>query len=521
MTTQSIRQSLATSQRRIVPALFLLGPRPVGFAGSPAVPPPPPAGAAAGPPVAEFTGHPDGRLALGEISECASFFPERPEGSAMQWPPGRLGEVAKYLYCNAHSPVPEYAIATAIAFFAGICGRGWIVGRTGLNHDIVILGPSGSGKNIVESGTFNIARQLAGAPIAAFIFKGQMASAQGLLKRLVTHSCFVQLIGEVGKWYKAYSRCKPGDNIDQLFTEKLRLWESSGPDGASSGLIYSDSDKNVEGGVIAGVAHSTLGDSTPRAFYDSLKIEMWEQGFISRLWIIEYAGRHPEPNKRPLHELPKPVLDYLSNLVQEATKRSIGRQQAIELAPDAAEELRLFSETCREEIEDADGNETRLQLWVRAREKVLRLAGLCAVADNYIHPIIEVKHLSWAETMLLKTNQNIAVRLGDGSIGGDSDHAREKMVRDRCIRWLTSTRTNPKDESLRKQGIITRRFLQQEVSSLAAFRDHKFDAVTVLNLTLKSLVDQGYLSEVKKGEAKVDGQAVLGQCFRIIDNPRS
>lgn len=53
MTTQAIRQSLATSQRRIVPALFNTGPGPEGFAGGPAVPPPPPAnmpaGAAAGP----------------------------------------------------------------------------------------------------------------------------------------------------------------------------------------------------------------------------------------------------------------------------------------------------------------------------------------------------------------------------------------------------------------------------------------------------------------------------------------
>ncbi len=36
------------------------------------------------------------------------------------------GKVAQYLYCHSPSPVPEYAIAAAVGFFAGHCARGWI-----------------------------------------------------------------------------------------------------------------------------------------------------------------------------------------------------------------------------------------------------------------------------------------------------------------------------------------------------------------------------------------------------------
>src|SRR5690348_2466013 len=99
--------------------------------------------------------------------ELWDHFPEYPEyeggyEAKLRWPPGFLGQIAKYLYCHSPSPVPEYAIATAIGLFAGICGRAWVYSGTGLNHDIIVLGASGTGKNIVHQGTANIARQLSG-----------------------------------------------------------------------------------------------------------------------------------------------------------------------------------------------------------------------------------------------------------------------------------------------------------------------------------------------------------------------
>ena len=81
-------------------------------------------------------------------------FPEYPEYAKGRqrtpWPPGFVGKIAQYLYCHSPSPVPEYAIAASVGFFAGICGRGWIYSGTGLNHDIIVLGESGTGKNIVH-----------------------------------------------------------------------------------------------------------------------------------------------------------------------------------------------------------------------------------------------------------------------------------------------------------------------------------------------------------------------------------
>ena len=394
-----------------------------------------------------------------EDLERWQHFPEYPEYSKgierTPWPPGGLGQVAKYLFCHAPAPVPEYAIAAAIGFFAGICGRSWIYSGTGLNHDIIVLGESGTGKNIVHQGTANIANQLSGTPIATFIINAKMASAQALLKNLAANPCFLQLTGEVGKMYRAYAKSRHGDNIDQLFTAKLDLWERSGPDGSAVGILYSDADKNVETVGVSGIAHSTLGESTPAVFYGALNPDMMNDGLLSRLWIIEYEGADPAFNEHRLHKLPPPLQAYLANLTREAACRL--KQQPIDHTPEALAFIRQFSEECRDEKLNAGRDPAQRQLWVRAYEKVIRLAGLLAVADNYMFPKLTVAHVEWAAAMLRHANHTVQRRVCDGDISEDADHAREQMIVQRCKRWLSDQRKDSKEEGMRVNGFIPRR----------------------------------------------------------------
>lgn len=450
-----------------------------------------------------------------------NHFPEYPNYAKgverLRWPPGFVGQLAKYLYCYAASPVPEYAIATAIAFFAGICGRTWIYSGTGLNHDIIVLGESGTGKNIAHQGIANIANQLTATPIGTFIVNAKMASSQALLKNLASNPCFLQQIGEVGKMYRAYAKSKHGDNMDELFTAKLDLWERSGPDGSAVGILYSDSAKNVDTYGVTGIAHSTLGESTPAVFYGALNTDMMNDGMLSRLWIIEYEGEDPQFNEHRLQCMPEHWTQWLSGLVTEAGSR-LG-QQPIDHSPEAHALIRRFAEQCREEKLNAGKDAARRQLWVRAYEKVIRLAALMAVADNYIAPKIMVEHVEWALAALLLTNLNIQRRVCDGDIADDDDHNREEMVLQRCRRWLQEMRKDPKEEALRVNGIVPRRFLQQEVASKDIFKKHRLNATTAFNMTMKSLVDSGMLREVQKNES-AEKFGAHGQCWRVIELPK-
>ncbi len=430
------------------------------------------------------------------------------------WPPGFLGQLAKYLYCYSASPVPEYAIATAMAFVAGICGRGWIYSGTGLNHDIVVLGDSGTGKNIAHQGIANVANQLSNSSISTFIVNARMASAQALIKNVAANPCFLQLIGEVGKMYRAYAKSKHGDNIDELFTIKLDLWERSGPDGAAVGILYSDASKNVDTYGVVGIAHSTLGESTCATFYGALSTDMMNEGLLSRLWIVEYEGEDPAFNEHRLEKMPKRLVQYLSDLVGAASTRL--HQQPIDHTPEAYALIRAFGDRCKDEKLNAGRDPAQRQLWVRAYEKAIRLAGLIAVADNYITPCIQVPHVEWAIMAVDHANLTVQRRVCDGDISDDADHTREQMIIQRCVRWATEPRKDPKEERLRLLYLVPRRYLQQEVSGKDAFKNHRLGATTAFNLTIKSLVDGGVLLESDK--KALEELNIRSQCWRIMND---
>lgn len=445
-------------------------------------------------------------------------FPEYPEYAdghqRTPWPPGFIGKVAQYLYCHSPSPVPEYAIAAAIGMFAGICGRGWIYSRTGLNHDIVVLGESGTGKNIVHQGIANICGQLGGTPISTFIRNAKMASGPALIKNAAANPCFLQLIGEVGKMYRAYSKSKHGDTLDQLFTVKLDLWERSGPDGSAVGIMYSNAENNVETDGITGIAHSTLGESTPAVFYGALSTDMMNDGLLSRLWIIEYEGKDPEFNEHRLHAMPHEWIVYLSNLVRAAGCRL--NQQSVDHTQEAKASIEGFSQECRDEKANAGKDPAQRQLWVRAYEKVIRLAALLAVADNYLFPVVQVEHVEWAIGMLRHANLTVQRRVCDGDISDDADHAREQMILQRCRRWLAVQRKDPKEEKLRLRGVISRRFLQQEVCTKDLFKKHRLGATTVFNHTMKNLVENGYLVKISENRAWEEF-SMRAECWCVVD----
>jgi hypothetical protein len=267
---------------------------------------------------------------------------------------------------------------------------------------------------------------------------------------------------------------------------------------------------------VNGIAHSTLGDSTTKLFYGAITSTMMSEGLISRLWIIEYEGEDPEPNEHQQKKMPDAWVAYLSNMTRTAASRLLGLQQPVDHMPDALELLREFSDTCQDAKRNAGQDEARRQLWVRAYEKVIRLAALMAVADNYLFPRITVEHVEFAIHMLQETNLNMQRRICDGDISDDADHAREQMIMQRCLRWLSDPRKDPKEEKLRSMLLVPRRYLQQELSGKEAFKDHRLGATTVFNLSMRNLVDSGVLMLVDK-KVLDEQHNIRGECWRVLN----
>ena len=131
------------------------------------------------------------------------------QASPYSVPPGFLGELAQFIYGAAPRPVPEIALAGAIGLLAGIVGRAYNVSNPpiGLNQYVLLLAPTGTGKEAIANGYSALMKSIRSAvPASAdFIGPGEMASHQAVIKYMAGgQTSFVSLVGEFGitcnKW---------------------------------------------------------------------------------------------------------------------------------------------------------------------------------------------------------------------------------------------------------------------------------------------------------------------------------
>ena len=98
--------------------------------------------------------------------------------------------------------MPEIGLAGALGLVAGIVGRAYNISGTGLNQYVLLLAPTGTGKEAIASGIDKLMAQVIRTVPAAsdFIGPGEIASAQAIIKYMSKGpTSFVSLVGEFGR----------------------------------------------------------------------------------------------------------------------------------------------------------------------------------------------------------------------------------------------------------------------------------------------------------------------------------
>ncbi len=325
--------------------------------------------------------------------------PELPAVQAvpLSFPPGVAGQIAQFIYDSAPRPVPEVAVVGALGFLAGICGRQWQLPGSGLNVYLILVARSAIGKEAMLSGVSKLVLAISrDVPTASrFVDFTEYASGPALVKACVGNPCFVNVSGEIGRRIKGMSTARSTDPLSTLRTQMTNLYHKSTQDSTVGGIGYSATDNNVAS--VIGVSYSMIGETTPGTFLESLTTEMMEDGFMSRLTIIEYEGERPDRNRAPLAKPPAHLVGKLVALVSQADNlafknltQPVGRTESVAFTMDA------FEDECDQRIKASGTNESRRQMWNRAALKAARIAGLLAVADNYLTPCITDDHIDWA-----------------------------------------------------------------------------------------------------------------------------
>lgn len=443
-------------------------------------------------------------------------------GEQLEYPPGFCGAMARHIFDSSPRPMIEVAIITAIGLLAGICGKAYTVSSSGLNIYMVLVGRSGIGKEAMHSGVSGIILRIASAfPNAAhFIDFTQFASGPALNKAVASNTSFVNVWGEFGR--KLVRMANEGGNdavMQQLRTVMTDLYQKSGHKSIVGGLGYSDKEKNVAS--VSGVAYSLIGETTPETFYDALTDSMMSDGFLSRFTIIECLNDRPDHN--PNFEkvtMQGEMVEWLVRLCTSAynINNSGNEPCKVEMEEAAAEFLQGFNNKCDTEIRSTT-NESWRQMWNRAHLKVLRIAALLAVADNFSFPVVTIDHAKWAHKLVMRDIATLSRRIDSGDVGS-SDGTRENKVLALCKQYLTvplgAGYGIPKQ--MQDDGVLPRKFLQISTQRISCFTQHKLGQSTSLDLTVRSLIDGGYIMEVTKAEC-VQKYAFHGKCYRILNLP--
>jgi len=446
--------------------------------------------------------------------------PQAAPAQGLSWPPGLAGQIAYFIYQNAPRPVKEVAITAALGFLAGVCGKAFCIPQSGLNLYIVLIARSAIGKESMHSGMAALISAAAQRqpPVMRFVDFNDFASGPALTKAVAANPSFVNVSGEWGRKLKRLAMEDGRDTpMQQLRTVMTNLYQKSGPQSIVGGISYSSKENNI--GSVTGVAYSMIGESTPGTFYDSLTQGMMEDGFLSRFIIIDYLGERPPLNTAPLREPSKALGDAVADLCTHSMTL-LDRMETVMVSRTnaAAEMMQAFELECDAQI-NGTHDEMWRQMWNRASLKMMRVAALLSVADNWLNPVIDVPHIQWALELIRRDIAVMTKRITAGDIG-NGDDARERKL----VQVMREYLEEPVPEGygiadgIRQAAIIPRKYLQVRTSRQSAFSNHRLGATGALDQVIRSMCDSGYIMEMDKAKM-VEKHAFHGKAYRILHLP--
>ncbi len=437
------------------------------------------------------------------------------EQSVYSVPPGLIGQIAQFIYEQAPRPVAEIALAGALGFVAGIVGRAYNISGTGLNQYILLLAPTGTGKEAIAGGIDKMMNYVCKSVPAAkdFVGPAKINSEQALLKYLNRSSVsFTSVVGEFGIRIREMSAPNAAPHMANLLALFLDLFNKSGEGKVLHSSIYSDRDKNT--GDVLAPAMSIIGESTPEKFYEILSEGMIESGMLPRFNIIEYHGERPPLNNS--HSIAQPsfeLIEKLSTLCAHCLMlNSQHKAIHVQQTPEAKALFEQFDKHCDLNINSSD-REVRRHLWNRAHINALKLAALISTGCNPYDPLIDLNIANWAIDLIVSNVRNMLKRFDAGEIGIDNEETKQLTKTMQTVKefvlnpWSEVEKYAQGLSNLHRERIIPYSYLQRRLACVATFRKDKQGATNAIKRSIKTLIERGDLQEVGRATMTKDYQS--------------
>lgn len=427
-------------------------------------------------------------------------------------PPGLVGEIADFIYASAPRPVYEIALAGAIGLVAGIGARAFNVSGTGLNQYILVLAPTGTGKEAIHSGISKLIQNLKPTfpSIMDFVGPDEIRSDAALLKWIARQPVVLSIVGEFGLRLQQMSG--PFASPHELGLKKvmLDLFSKSGFGETLGAMAYADKEKNTE--VINSPCFTMIGESTPERFYEALDEKMISEGLLPRFTFIEYLGKRPPPNNdafkiQPSQELLQRFGSFAAHV---KTLMAAVTGTHVVMQPEAFALFEEFNDFCDAEINDPKARDVKRQFWSRAHLKAMKLAATIAIGVDWLNPSIDRQTAQWACDFIVEDVKTIMGRFESGDYGDSNPFASDELKQiDEAVSVFAKIVKGTPEEAerkygllpeLHKAGIITQTAISKALFQRASFRRDRLGSTNALKRTLQHLLDGDELREMPKSQ---------------------
>lgn len=447
-------------------------------------------------------------------------------------PPGLVGEIADFIFAAAPRPVHEIAFVGALGLVAGVAGRTFNVSGTGLNQYLMLIAPTGTGKEAISRGVSKLMTAAAAAPnnvpsAPDYIGPGEIRSDAALLKWIAAKPCILSIAGEFGLRLKQMAAPNASGHEIGLKKVMLDLYNKSGAGEVLNPMAYADKDKNTS--AINSPSFTMIGESTGHRFFGALDENMVTEGLLPRFTVIEYDGPRPPLNEHHAWIIPNDgLLEKLKRLIAFCTQaQAAGTVIPVEMTPDAKVRFDQFDKYCDARI-NANRNAIEAEFWTRAHVKAMKLAATVAVGINFEMPTIDIHCCEWATGLIVAECERMIDRFARGDVGEANPFQGDELQqhRDTCklIRETLTFKFEEKaikygmSEEMWRAGIIPASAITRALCGMASFRKGRMTASAAVRSILKLMVEADELRQLNKGDlAKFNTTAV---CYQV-SNPNS
>lgn len=408
------------------------------------------------------------------------------------FPPGLAGQFVKAVHDACHTPVPEFAVAVSMAFLSGLTGRAYRFAGTGLNTFFMVGAKSGTGKTQSINALQRLLGGLDNQVMAERLYAVSGKTVQGLHGYFEKAPAGAWITDECGSQVKALvdptgqSDHELKDAINSLFDAAIpgKRWRPP------ASVRSQKEDKSITC-LSVGIAWFT----TREKIYTALNDNEVADGFLSRFVPVFYNGAMGDDNFNVIEQFPdgvKRTLNTLWSVVQENDIHmpmdgvaNSSKTVKVDIRPEAAEALRYFSTEARNITRRAQSEHDTLPDAFIAMSRVgitaQRLAGVCAVMDNPISPVITLEHIEWAVQLVGSRMLHVLELMATGEVGSGDRIEVPTIVR--VMKRLIKVHGARVPSSA----------LHDKLRLVMPFRDARIGPMASVKQALNNLIDEGRL----------------------------